>query len=229
MSKSNMRRNSLFKSDCPGIVCSTVDMIRSPHLASDLSDLPPEELVRACTDLRDAAAWNELVRRFNTLIVAVVWRTGRRYAQFDRGLCDDLVQDTYLRLSANGARALRLFVPRHPESVPGYFAVIAARVTHDYCRSKKLRHLQELPADLPDSAAPDKAQWLAHKAAIGQLLIRHSSARDRQIFGLHFLQGMTAKEIAAIPAVGLSLKGVESVIVRLRRLIQENLGPGKRD
>jgi len=40
---------------------------------------------------------------------------------------------------------------------------------------------------------------------------------------------MTAKEIAAIPEMGLSVKGVESVLVRLKRLIQENLDPGKRE
>jgi hypothetical protein len=36
---------------------------------------------------------------------------------------------------------------------------------------------------------------------------------------------MTAREIAAMPDIGLAVKGVESVLTRLRRLIQENFQP----
>jgi len=182
-----------------------------------------------CADLRDAAAWDEFIRRFHAAIYAAVLRTGRRYAQFRRGLCDDLVQETYLKLSAHSAKALREFVPRHSGSAFCYVQVIAIRVTRDYCKRKDFRNIQELPADPPDLAAPDKTEWLALKAAILDLLRKRATARDCQIFGLHHLQGMTAKEIAAIPGMGLTVKGVESALTRLRRLIQENLNPGERE
>jgi RNA polymerase sigma factor (sigma-70 family) len=210
-------------------VSSIPDVLRSPALAHDYSDLTGEELLRVCADLRDAAAWDEFIRRFHAAIYAAVLRTGRRYAQFHRCLCDDLVQETYLRLSSHKAKALREFVPRHPGSAFCYVQVIAIRVTHDYCKKKDFRRMQELPADPPDLAAPDKTEWLALKAAVGDLLRKHATARDCQIFGLHHLQGMTAKEIAAIPGMGLTVKGVESALSRLKRLIQENLGPGKRE
>jgi RNA polymerase sigma-70 factor, ECF subfamily len=209
-------------SDIQGVLISAA-------LADDYCDLTPEELLRVCADLRDAAAWNEFIRRFQAAIYAAVLRTGCRYAQFHRGLCDDLVQETYLRLSAHSAKALREFVPRHPGSAYCYVQVIAIRVTRDYCKKKDFRNMQELPPDKPDIAAPDKTEWLALKAAVGELLRKHATARDCQIFGLHHLQGMTAKEIAAIPGMGLTVKGVESALLRLRRLIQENLDPGKRE
>jgi RNA polymerase sigma-70 factor (ECF subfamily) len=203
-------------------------MLRSPELAN-YSDVSGEELLRVCADLRDAAAWNEFIRRFHGAIYAAVLRTGRRYQRFHGGLCDDLVQETYLRLSANHARALCEFVPRHTGSAYCYLQVIAARVTHDYCKKKDFHRIEELPPDPPDIAAPDQTEWLALKAAVGDLLLKHASNRDRQIFGLRYLAGMTAKEIAAIPGIGLTVKGVESVLVRLRHLIQENLDPGERE
>ena len=206
-----------------------LDVLRSPQLAHDYSDLSGEELLRVCADLRNAAAWDAFIRRFHAPIFTAVLRTGRRYAQFDRDSCDDLVQETYLRLTAHGAKALHKFVPRHPGSACCYLQVIAIRVTLDYCKSKNFGRTEELPPDQPDKAAPSRTEWLARKAAIDGVLRKHASGRDRWIFWLHHLQGLTAKEIAAIPETGLSVKGVESVLVRLKRLIQENLGPGKRE
>jgi len=210
-------------------VSSIPDVLRSPALAHDYSDLTGEELLRVCADLRDATAWDEFIRRFHAAIYAAVLRTGRRYAQFQRGLCDDLVQETYLRLAAHEAKALREFVPRHPGSACCYLQVIAIRVTQDGCKKKDFRRIQELPPDPPDIAAPDKTKWLALKAEIGDLLRKNATARDCRIFGLHYLQGLTAKEIAVLAGTGLTLKGVESVLVRLKRLIQENFDHGKRD
>src|SRR5262249_19381237 len=47
--------------------------------------------------------------------------------------------------------------------------------------------------------------------------------RDRMIFWLYFRQGMSTKEIASLPAVGLSTKGVGSVIERLKLCIREQI------
>lgn len=43
------------------------------------------------------------------------------------------------------------------------------------------------------------------------------------IFWLYFRQGMSTKEIASLPAIGLSAKGVGSVIERLKRSIREHI------
>jgi RNA polymerase sigma-70 factor (ECF subfamily) len=47
--------------------------------------------------------------------------------------------------------------------------------------------------------------------------------RDRLIFWLYYQQGMSAKDIAALPTVGLTAKGVESAIFRLTRLVREQI------
>jgi RNA polymerase sigma-70 factor (ECF subfamily) len=51
--------------------------------------------------------------------------------------------------------------------------------------------------------------------------------RDRMIFWLYFRQGMSTKEIASLPTIGLGTKGVGSVIDRLKHSIREQiLGAG---
>jgi DNA-directed RNA polymerase specialized sigma subunit len=47
--------------------------------------------------------------------------------------------------------------------------------------------------------------------------------RDRMIFWLYFRQGMSTKEIASLPAIGLGTKGVGSVIERLKRSIRDQI------
>jgi hypothetical protein len=56
-------------------------------------------------------------------------------------------------------------------------------------------------------------------------ILRHVTARnpdqerDRTIFWLRHRQGLTASEIAAIPSIGLTTEGVESVLLRLETMI----------
>jgi RNA polymerase sigma-70 factor (ECF subfamily) len=52
--------------------------------------------------------------------------------------------------------------------------------------------------------------------------------RDRQIFWLYYRQGMSAKEIAAISSLNLTIKGVESVIVRLNQFVRNAFESGER-
>lgn len=188
----------------------------------------PEQLLRACADLGHAEAWERFLRRFNPLIVATVVRTIRRYG-FDRaGLSDDLTQDVYLKFSANRAKVLRQFTPRYPGAVFGYLRVIAANVVHDYFKSKMGKHPD--PSPLPENAAaPDDTEWLLLLREIDDLLKKPPvTPRDRQIFGLYYRQGMSARQIAAIPNINLTTEGVESVIVRLNKLIRKAFGDGER-
>jgi RNA polymerase sigma-70 factor (ECF subfamily) len=188
----------------------------------------PENLLRRCANMHDAQAWDDLLARFNSFIVATVVRTIHRYG-FDRaGLSDDLAQDVYLKFSANGAKVLREFQPRYPGAAFGYLKVIAANVVHDYFKSKQGKHADQSP--LPeDAAVQEETEWLLLLREIDDLLRKPpTSERDRRIFWLYYRQGMSAKEIAAIPILNLTVKGVESVIVRLNQLIRHAFENGER-
>jgi hypothetical protein len=43
------------------------------------------------------------------------------------------------------------------------------------------------------------------------------------IFWLYFRQGLSTREIASLPGIGLGAKGVGSVIERLKRSIREQI------
>jgi DNA-directed RNA polymerase specialized sigma24 family protein len=51
------------------------------------------------------------------------------------------------------------------------------------------------------------------------------SERDRTIFWLHYRQGLTATQIAAIPTLNLTVKGVESTLWRLKELVKHRMSP----
>lgn len=186
-----------------------------------------EELLRICADLDDSEAWDELIGRVHGMVFGIVRRTGLRYAGFQLDLCDDLEQSVYLHLAGNNGQALRRFIPQHPGSGFGYVKKIAAHVAHDCMRSKGFGRLPGSGEDLPDRGKPDKTEAVIFTREIDTFLRENVSERDRQIFWLHHLQRMTAKEIAAIPAFGLTEAGVESVLGRFKRLIKEKFGPGK--
>jgi DNA-directed RNA polymerase specialized sigma24 family protein len=57
---------------------------------------------------------------------------------------------------------------------------------------------------------------------IDEILKKHCSQRDQDIFWLYYLQEFPAREIAELPKFKeLSIKGVESILYRLKRLICE--------
>jgi RNA polymerase sigma-70 factor (ECF subfamily) len=186
-------------------------------LPLDYSKLTEEELLAACAKLGDVPAWEEFIRRFHPKIATSVRRVARRYPLAPAGLCDDLAQEVYLKLSAGNARLLREFEPRHPGAAFCYIQVIAANVTHDHF--KKRNNLPH-PDSVPDRPVPPDAPRCARDREIDDLLREHASENERRIFWLYFRHGLTAKEIAALP-FGLSVKGVESVLHRLGDLVRD--------
>ena len=50
--------------------------------------------------------------------------------------------------------------------------------------------------------------------------------RDRLIFRLYFIEGLTVGEIAAIPSVSLTESGVEKCVRRIREALREELQGG---
>ena len=148
------------------------------------------------------------------------------------------MQVTYLKLWEGGCRLLRDFAIQRPDAILGYLKKIAANATHDYF---KHCHSQSSGGDEPhvstsdvDPQAGDQAHGSEQEIAFGiflneidTYLKRCSSApdqeRDRMIFWLYFRQGMSAKEIASLPMIGLGAKGVGSVITRLKHDIREQI------
>jgi RNA polymerase sigma-70 factor (ECF subfamily) len=206
-----------------------------------LSSLSAVELIRKCADSKDEPAWRELVRRFHPVIAAAVLRTARRACEPPRQLLDDLIQDTYLKLCNNHCRLLRSFQPAHSNSIYGFLQVMAANVVHDHFKAERaekrgagrqMESISERAQSNPGASATvarssDAMGRQLRLREIDEVLARVSEGRDQKrncmIFFLYYRQGLTASEIAALPALGLTTKGVESILARLTHLIRGHI------
>jgi RNA polymerase sigma-70 factor (ECF subfamily) len=210
---------------------------RHPPRTLPLVCMSLEELIQACAESGNAEAWEEFVQRFHSLIAVVVLRTAQRWGNTSSILVDDLIQDTYLRICSDRKRLLGEFTPHHPEAFLGYLKVITANVVHDHFRAqhshKRGSGQTEASIDDPGTPAPvatdnigDIDRHILLKevdAALRSSLSDEDQTRDYTIFWLYYRYGLTASAIARLPSISLTVKGVESVIHRLTRVVRERL------
>jgi RNA polymerase sigma-70 factor (ECF subfamily) len=212
-------------------------MLKTPRLTR-YSSLPLQEVICLCAGARDDEAWEEFVSRVGKAISLTVMRTASLWGEPSRSLVEDLTQVTYLKLWQDGRYLLRDFAIRHPEAILGYIKKTAANATHDYFKHGHSQssggdkpHVSTSDVDLEAGKGVDGSQ---EKIAFGIFLneiddhLKRSltgpdQERDRMIFWLYFRQGMSTKEIASMPAIGLGTKGVGSVIERLKHCIREQI------
>jgi len=218
-------------------------MIR-PHESSTV------DLVRFCGISTDSALWEEFVSRFNRRIVAAVIRERRRRrlaaGSSEADAVADAVQDVYARLLSNERRALRDFRGESDASVYAYLARIVRAVVSDRTRrdgsQKRFANLvsidgsdgraDETPlADLlaaDASSSPDvQMRERAVPGRIRELLAGGGTPnpeRDALVFELHVFEGLSAREIAGIEALGMSRAAVEGVLRRTRDRLRAGLG-----
>ena len=196
-----------------------------------------KEVVCLCAASCDNEAWQEFVSRVGRPISLTVLRTASLWGEPSRSLVEDLVQMTYLKLWEDGCRHLRDFAVQYPEAILGYLKKTAANATHDYF---KHLHSQSAGGDQAHVSTSDvdpeanhevdgSPERIAFQVFLEQIdgylkrLRGPDQERDRTIFWLYFRQGMSAKEIASLPTVGLGAKGVGSVIERLKRCVREQI------
>jgi RNA polymerase sigma-70 factor, ECF subfamily len=202
------------------------------------SSLSAEDLIRVCGTASDADAWEEFVSRFDRAISLAVIRASHQWSDLPRQQVDDLVQDTYLKLCSDRFSLLGEFAVRHPDAIVGYIKTVAANVVHDHF---KAQHSQKRGSRQPHESLDniDPASGNSSPGSEGaterQILLQQvdrclaacstgpDQERDRLIFWLYYRQGMSAKAIAGLPAVGLTSKGVESAILRLTRLVRAQM------
>ncbi len=209
----------------------------------DSSTLPANELLRLCLESEDQVIWREFVRRFQPLIGRVVVKSARHWTNPTPTLVDDLVQETYLKLCANNFRALRDFDCQHENALFGFLKVVASNVVQDHFRStysqKRGSGHEEEDLEKARNIAVSGASFsetAERKILIGEIrqcLESQASdpnfSRDCMIFWLYYQQGLTAKAISELPSIGLTVKGVESTLLRLTRLVRAKMTgkPGK--
>lgn len=198
----------------------------------NVSTLPSQDLLRLCLQTHDESLWLEFVRLTQPVIACVVRKTIRHWETPTKELTDDLVQDTYLKLFANDYRALRNFDSRHENALFGFVKKIASNLVHDHFRKensdihggRKVKEDMETVA-ATHAASVNSAPSIHRKIQRDEIAKRlkevlagePNADRDEAIFWLYYDYGFTAKEISKLSGIGLSVKGVESTLLRLIR------------
>jgi RNA polymerase sigma-70 factor, ECF subfamily len=201
--------------------------------------LNAEELIETCVTSADAAAWQEFMRRYHRLIAGVVYRTTQQWGEAHAATVDDLIQETYLKLCADGFRLLRSYDPKHPDAIYGYLKVIAANIVHDRFKAlhseKRGGHLKVEDLNVVESRTGASEGFGSQSAMERGILLdeidtilkaglsQDTADRDRTIFWLYYRQGLTTRAISNLPALGLTNKGVESTIFRLTRMVRKKM------
>jgi len=202
------------------------------------SSLSLKDVVCLCAGPCDDVAWEEFVARVGKPISLTILRTASVWGEPSRSMVEDLVQTTYLKLWEDGCRLLRDFAIQHPEAILGYLKKTAANATHDYFKHGRSQssggaHPHVSTSDVEPEAGTGiegSEGKIAYKIVLNEIdshlkrsLTGPDRERDRAIFWLYFRQGMSTKEIASLPTIGLGTKGVGSVIERLKRCIREQI------
>ena len=206
------------------------------------SSLSAVDLVRKCAHTNDADAWQELVRRFHPVIAAAVLRTARRWCDAPpRHILDDMIQETYFKLCNDHCRLLRSFQPQHSNSIYGFVQVMAANVVHDHFKADRAEkrgagrqtesiseHVHSDPGARATAAGSSAAmerqiQLRQIDETLVRVVVGRDEKRNRMIFFLYYRQGLTASEIAALPSLHLTTKGVESIIARTTHMIRSHI------
>jgi RNA polymerase sigma-70 factor, ECF subfamily len=196
------------------------------------SSIEIDELAQRCSISGDIGAWEEFVRRLHRHIAKVVLRASVRFGDPSKETVDDLIQETYLKLCADNYRILREFKPSHPGAFPSYVQVLAVNVVRDHFKSsysekRGANKVEGMKDDFIAAAGEDSAgspRRIERAVLIEEIqrqldLCVDGANRDRnaRIFWLHYRVGLSASAIAALPEIGLNIKGVESLILRITR------------
>jgi RNA polymerase sigma-70 factor (ECF subfamily) len=219
---------------------SGVDLGASSNVAShgnvQYSQMAIPQLIAVCTSESSEAAWSEFVRRSRPVITAAITKAVRRFRNASHELVDDLIQEAFLKLCRDNFRALRGIAIAHENAFYGFLKVVAANVAVNHFRTTdafKMGGGDELRA--PGASRVFSEYELSHGASSKlerEILLEEidtilrarehepNFGRDYAIFWLYYSQGLTAKEISALPDVNLGIKGVESTLLRLTRQIR---------
>lgn len=200
--------------------------------------LSTEELIRRCASSSSSAAWEEFIRRFQPVITQTVLRTASRLGDSSSATVTDLVQETYLKLCAGNFRLLRTFQPSHPDAFFGFVRTVAANLVRDHFRaihaqrrgnqqSQSVESSDQFPAE---PSAPGNRDDLHRTVLLREIDAYLTAAfdgpdfaRNRRIFWLYYRSGCSAAEIAALPGLNLTAKGVESLLLRMTRELRRRV------
>ena len=158
----------------------------------------------------------------------LLWRTGTAAGRDVRQEVEDLTQEIFLVLFADGGKVLRSWQPERGLSLLNFVGLVAERQTASVLRSGRRSPWKEdpvLPEDL-DQAAPESGpeEVVASREQLRRLLRRLTeelTPLGRHLFDLLFLRDLPFEEVTR--QTGMTSDAVYAWRSRLRRLARRLL------
>jgi RNA polymerase sigma-70 factor (ECF subfamily) len=180
---------------------------------------------------KDNSAWERLIGGHKRLLTGIVYRVARRFGVGSLDDVEDAVQEICLKICSHIAAGK---IPNcHDTFFETYIKALVANAAHDYFRARRAKKRDMLASEAVDSdliAEGPEAGGIETHVLLKELeSLAGQDARSRQVFQLYYRLGWTAKEIAAIPNLGLSDKGVESLLFRITSELREKVKTGGQD
>jgi RNA polymerase sigma factor (sigma-70 family) len=209
-------------------------------------DWTVRELLDSCVK-GDETGWQEFVRRYHSAIRSSVITTFRRktreadhWLQDPDVVVEDLIQTVYVRLIEDQGRALHHFEAQDERQIFQYLSMIAINVVRDYFREmnafKRPKISFSLDELLNDSDEPsDEASGHEREPAAGpstdltigeieqalnNVVTGKNKDRDKLIFRLRYVEGLSIEEIVQALDLDLSAIAVGSLLGRMVQRIR---------
>jgi RNA polymerase sigma factor (sigma-70 family) len=213
--------------------------------SSNLQQIDSIALASLCAeDLTDSDLWAEFLRRFAARIKFFIKGTLRQSSSQAAQLLlqdaqeSDLLQSVIIRLMDNDGAALRRFSGTTEGDLLAYLAVVARSVVRDSLRrdsaDKRMnpwagRETLKLTShDIHRAERQMDRELLAKELEqlSMQMIEDHSGdpVRDRLIFQLYFVDGLSTSQIAECKGIGLSKSAIEKAISLLRNRVRHAAG-----
>jgi len=194
--------------------------------------LPPKdwtdsELLRR-TLRNETRAWNELVRRFRSLIFRCVTKVLGRYdSVLSSADADEVYGEVMMTLVRDRMRKLRLYDPRRGTKLSSWIGMISTNVAYDYLRGTARRPILDRIDGVPDieheTDSPLDGILSGERRAHLNAMLEDYSDKDRAFVSLYYAQGLDAEEVAE--EMKISVKTVYSKKHKLLARLQSTLAP----
>jgi DNA-directed RNA polymerase specialized sigma24 family protein len=186
------------------------------------------ELIAQCADMARRDLLDTLIGRLQPLVAGVVSRTLRRYGIHDAEWVKDLSQDVFLKILSPKFELEERTQDRTDAQILGLIKLTAANMVVDALRaSKQFVSIEQGLEICQDENLEVKLLVQEVDATLKKLLTGPNATRDYRIFWFYHRDRMTAREISMLPGVGLTVKGVESLIFRVTADVKKALIDGK--
>ncbi|HEX9653882.1 MAG TPA: sigma-70 family RNA polymerase sigma factor [bacterium] len=229
----------------PSLVADLFVLIFSTIIIAQLVEhLSDKELIKQCVGLSEKRnqLWKEFQKRFDQpILVFIINELGKHwnasYLQEFKEAVQDIRQDVYAKLLKDDGKALKEFKGLHPESFRAYLRAIAINLAKNFSKNetKQRKRVTESISTTDKiggndidpgcvNTEDDLEEEFVKEHLVQTLRVNYPGYnidRDIMVFKLYFFEGLSSSEIAKSFKPGISVSGIETVISRMKKILEK--------